>query len=268
MVVWVTGASSGLGLHTAAALQKSGMVVVSGARSFKNHEGDSENGYHLPLDVTNDASCAAFCERALALHGAPDALCCCAGVLTLGACEEYTDAELFDVMNTNFFGMVRVIRRVLPLMRAQGHGKIILFSSINGVLGIPFQAAYTASKHAIEGFAEALRMEVKPFGISVCVVEPGDHRGGSNAYRRHAALTDAHSPYAAAYQSTVSKIAHDEQTGSDPDALGLRIAHALQKKRLPCKLLIAAPSQKMAVLLHKLLPARIFSNIIRSYYIS
>ncbi len=268
MVVWITGASSGLGLHTAAALQKAGMTVVSGARSFKNHEGKSDCGHRLQLDVTDAASCAAFCRKAFALYGAPDALCCCAGVLTLGACEDYTDAELFDVLNTNFLGMVRVIRRVLPLLREKGLGKIVLFSSVNGVLGIPFQGAYTAAKHAVEGFAESLRMEVKPFGVSVCVVEPGDHRGGSDIYRRHAEHTDGHSPYAAAYRSAVAKIAHDEQQGSDPDKLGLRIAHALQKKRLPCKLIIASPSQRLAVLLHKLLPTRLFARIIRSYYVS
>ena len=266
MVVWVSGASSGLGLHTAQALQKSGMTVIAGARSFQGTEGEGEEGYRLFLDVTDPMSVEEFCRRAKEKFGPPDALCCCAGVLTLGACEEYSLSELREVMETNFLGQAAMVRRALPLMRAHGGGKIVLFSSINGLLGIPFQGAYVASKHAIEGYAECLRMEVKPYGISVCVVEPGDHKSGAKAYRRRAARMDSASPYYARYTAAVRKIAHDEANGSDPDALGARVAKTLQRKRMPLKLLQASLDQRFAVLLHRLLPARLFSKIISSYY--
>ena len=146
--VWVTGASSGLGLHTASELQKDGWRVIAGARSFE--EGETDGIYRLKLDVTNEESIRNFCEKAKAI-AMPDALVQCAGMLVLGSCEETGTEEFRRVIDTNYLGMVRMNRAVLPLMREQGHGKIVLFSSINGLLGIPFQSAYTASKHAIEG---------------------------------------------------------------------------------------------------------------------
>ena len=266
MIVWVSGASSGLGLHTACQLTQAGMTVVAGARSYREKEGEAENGYRLYLDVRDEASMDRFVRQALSLYGPPDVLCCCAGVLVLGACEDYSAAELRDVMETNFYGQALMIKRALPLMRANGGGKIVLFSSVNGLLAVPYQGAYTASKHAVEGFAEALRMETSPFGISVCVVEPGDHRSGSAKYRRHAATDDPASPYYEDYQKTVARIDHDETNGSDPDVLGRKIARALNRKRLPARLLIASPDQKLAVLLHRLLPKKLFARIMTQYY--
>ena len=187
--VWVTGASSGLGLHTAIQLQKDGWRVIAGARSFE--EGEKDGMYRLKLDVTDEESVRRFCEKAAEI-APPDALVQCAGMLVLGSCEKTETEEFRRVIDTNYLGMVRVNRSVLPIMRAQGGGKIVMFSSINGLLGIPFQSAYTASKHAIEGYAECLSMEVKPFGIQVMLVEPGDHRSGSDKYRPHAAaMSDA-----------------------------------------------------------------------------
>jgi NAD(P)-dependent dehydrogenase (short-subunit alcohol dehydrogenase family) len=156
---------------------------------------------------------------------------------------------------------------VLPLMRERGGGKIVLFSSINGLLGIPFQGAYTASKHAIEGYAECLQLEVKPFGIQVMLVEPGDHRSGSDRYRPHAAAMKPDSPYAAEYESGTGVIRRDEQNGSDPDALGRKIARTLDRKVIPFRKRIASPDQHLAVYVHRLLPAGVNAAILRRYYI-
>ena len=264
-VVWITGASSGLGLHTAKALANSGFTVVAGARSFG--AGKVVEGCHcLPLDVTNPDSMDAFIRDALAASGPPDALVNCAGMLILGACEHYHADELRRVMETNFFGMTAMVSRTLPLMRERGHGRIVNFSSINGLLGIPFEGAYTASKHAIEGYSECLALELRPFGIEVMLVEPGDHRGGSRAYRPHSRGMTADSPYAAAFETGAAVIAHDEDTGCDPDRLGEKIAKALRKKRLPRRLRVAKADQHLAVILHDLLPARLFDRIIGDYY--
>ena len=170
-------------------------------------------------------------------------------------------------MDTNYLGMVRMNREVLPMMRAAGGGKIVLFSSINGLLGIPFQSAYTASKHAIEGYAECLALEVKPFGIQVMLVEPGDHRSGSDKYRPHAASMTDESPYAAAYESATARIHHDESNGSDPDVLGRKIARILDRKRIPFRKRIASPDQHLAVYVHRFLGARINGAVLRNYYI-
>lgn len=264
--VWVTGASSGLGLHTAAALRDAGWNVIAGARSF-TRPGEKDGIHQLPLDVTDDESADAFCAAALKISPKADALVQCAGMLVLGSCEETSVAEYQRVMNTNFFGMVRMNQRVLPVMRRQKEGRIVLFSSINGLLGIPFQNAYTASKHAIEGYAEGLQMEVKDFGIQVALVEPGDHRSGSEKYRLHAAKMSPESPYAAAFRSATEKIRHDETNGSDPDALGRKIAKMLEKRRMPFRRRIASPDQHLAVWLHRFLPAGLNAEILRSYYL-
>ncbi len=265
MIVWLTGGSSGLGLHTAKALKEAGHTVIAGARSF--HEGEEDGIHHLLLDVTKPQSVTAFCERALTIAPRVDALVQCAGILILGPCEETSPEEYQRVMDTDFLGMVRMNQAALPLMRAQRQGRIVMFSSINGLLGIPFQSAYTAAKHAVEGYAECLQMEAKPFGIQVMLVEPGDHRSGSDKYRPHAAAMSGASPYAAEYESSVAVIAHDEHNGSDPDVLGRKIARALDRKRIPFRKRIASPDQHLAVYVHRFLPAKLNADILRSYYI-
>ena len=262
--VWVTGASSGLGLHTAMALRDDGWQVIAGARSFTG--GQKDGMTCLPLDVTDGESVREFCRRAEEI-APPDALVQCAGMLVLGSCEETDTEEFRRVIDTNYLGMVRMNREVLPRMRWRGGGRIVLFSSINGLLGIPFQSAYTASKHAIEGYAECLALECKPFGIQVTLVEPGDHRSGSEKYRPHAAAMNGQSPYAQAYESAVERIHRDETNGSDPDALGRKIARLLRRRRMPFRRRIASADQHLAVYIHRFLGARINGFVLRRYYI-
>lgn len=263
--VWVTGASSGLGLHTATALRDAGFFVIAGARSFKER-GEHDGIHRLPLDVTDQGSVDAFVREALLLSPRVDGLVQCAGILVLGSCEETSLAEYRRVMDTNFLGMVRVNDAALPLMRKAGGGRIVLFSSINGLLGVPFQSAYTASKHAVEGYAECLAMECRRFHIEICLVEPGDHRSGSDAYRLHAAAQEDASPYDADFRSATAVIHHDEQNGSDPDALGRKIARALTRQHLPFRLRIAKADQHLAVFLHDALHPGVHFRILRSYY--
>ncbi|MBQ9264363.1 MAG: SDR family oxidoreductase [Clostridia bacterium] len=264
-VVWITGASSGLGLHTARQLGMHGFDVIAGARSFGQGKA-VEHCRSLPLDVTDEKSIDAFTQRALEMAGPPDILVNCAGMLILGACEQYGIGEIEQVMNTNFLGQVRMIQKVLPLMREKDGGKIVNFSSINGLLGIPFEGAYTASKHAIEGFSECLALEVKPYGIEVMLVEPGDHQSGSAAYRRHSGGITEASPYKAAFDIGTGVIAHDEANGSDPDRLGEKMAKVLKRRHLPKRLRVAKGDQRLAVVLHDVLPAWAFDRIIGSYY--
>lgn len=262
--VWISGASSGLGLHTARALAEAGFSVIAGARSFSEQK---EAGlWQLPLDVTNEESIDHFVKSALSIGGEPDILINCAGVLILGACESYGRDELRQVLETNFLGQAAMISRVLPMMRRNGKGKIVNFSSINGLLGIPFQGAYTASKHAIEGYSECLALEARPFGVQVMLVEPGDHKSGSKNYRRIAKKMGKENPYYAAFEAATGRIARDEANGCDPDHLGRRIARVLKRKHLPRRLRVASADQHLAVLLHDVLPARLFDGIIGSYY--
>ncbi len=269
--VWVIGASSGLGLHTAQAFAESGWLVIAGARSFEEAQSSfemkaSENPIRLRLDVTSEESCDRFQREALRISPRVDVLVCGAAVLVLGSCELTDAGEYERVMQTNFVGTVRMVGRVLPLMRRNGGGKIILFSSINGLLGVPFQSAYTASKHALEGYAECLAMETKPFGIQVCLVEPGDHRGGSNRTRLRAVAEDGASPYCQAYENACGVIVRDEAGGLAPERLGAKVVRNAQRRRMRFRLRIAKPDQHLAVLLHDLLPAWANFMILSDYY--
>ena len=174
-MVWVIGASGGLGRATAQAFAQNGWSVIAGARSFAAGTSPLGEGVTvLPLDVTSEESCTAFVKKALGMENRVDVLVCAAAQLVLGSCENTTVDELDKLLNVNVLGTVRMIQRALPLMRAQKSGKIILFSSINGLLGIPFQSAYTASKHALEGYAECLAMETADFGILRVIVSDPD----------------------------------------------------------------------------------------------
>jgi NAD(P)-dependent dehydrogenase (short-subunit alcohol dehydrogenase family) len=266
--VWVAGASSGLGLATAEAFARDGWLVVAGARSFgaPAAEAQADARFHrLPLDVTDANSRAAFVQKAFELSPRVDALVYCAAVLVLGACETTSHAEYERVMQTNFLGMTALVSSGLPAMREAHGGRIVLLSSINGLLGIPFQSAYTASKHAVEGYAECLAMETKPFGIQVCLVEPGDHRGGSQHTRLRAAAENG-SPYEAAYRTACGIIHRDEAGGLAPDALGRKVLVNVKRRRMRFRLRVARPDQKLMTALHDLLPSALSFKILRDYY--
>lgn len=267
--VWITGASSGLGLATAKAFAGRGWLVVAGARSFADapaaHE-EAEHWARLRLDVTDEESCARFAERALEISPRVDALVCGAAVLVLGSCEKTGADEYSRVLDTNFTGAARMVRLALPHMRAQGGGRIVLFSSINGLLGIPFQSAYTASKHALEGYAECLAMETAPWGVQVCLVEPGDHRGGSQRTRLNAREEDGESSYHRAYEAAVAVIRRDEAGGLSPDRLGEKLVRNVERRHMRFRLRVAKPDQHLAVWLHALLPPRLNGRVLRGYY--
>ncbi len=264
MIVWITGASSGLGFYTALALKEAGHTVIVGARSL--YQSKEAGIYHLPLDVTEESSIRAFTDAALAIAPKVDVLIHCAAILTMGSCEETSPEEYARVMNTNFLGMVRMNQAVLPLMRSQGSGRMVMLSSINGLMGVPFQSAYTAAKHAVEGYAECLQLEVGRFGIEVCLVEPGDHRGGSKRCRGSAERAGEISAYEPAYLSAVAAIRRDEEQGSNPIRFGRKMAKLLARKRLPFRVCIASLGQRGAVQLHRLLPYRWLEAAIRWYY--
>lgn len=262
--VWLSGASSGLGKAAARALLADGWQVVSGARSFKGDEERGELGVALPLDVRSEQSVRAFCEKAFSLFGAPDALVNAAGILIMGPAEETSLVEYEAVMDTIFFGSVRLTQAVLPLMREKGGGKIVMLSSVNGLMPTPFQSAYVAAKHALEGYGECLLLEARPHNIRVMIVEPGDHRGGQDKYRTSAAgISDAYQDSFGRVRETVR---HDESTGGFPEAFGKKLAIALSKQKLPTRLRVTTLKETAAIILHDILPGRLFARFLAGYY--
>ena len=147
-------------------------------------------------------------------------------------------------MDTNFMGMVHLTRAVLPVMRKQGGGMIINFSSIGGLIGLPFQAFYSASKFAIEGFSEALRMEISRFNIKVVVINPGDFHTSNSANRRNFLAPAAdEDPYRNQFEKTLSVIEKDETDGWDPVILAKRLLKLLNAKIPHSDILLHHPSK-------------------------
>lgn len=263
-VALVAGASSGLGRAVAESLAKNGHIVYAGARSFARGAAAPEGCKALAMDVSDDQSVRDAAAAIMAEQGRIDALVCCAASFTMAPLEELPPETLLSMMNVNVVGAARCVQAVLPAMRAQKRGHIVLFSSLNGLFSIPFQGAYSATKHAIEAYAEALAQETAGFGIRVTAVEPGDCRGGSQAYRK-SYLTDG-SPYQTAFAAGTKKIHHDEENGLMPQRVGDAVARAVGMEKPPARLVVASLDQRSAIWLHKFLPRALFNRIIASYY--
>lgn len=262
--VWIVGGSSGLGLATAKAFADDGWLVISGARSF--HAQSLETPIReLPLDVRNKDSRAAFIREAFKLNPRVDVLVYCAAILVLSPCELTPYEDFESVMQTNFLGMTDFVAQAMPKMREQKRGKIVLFSSINGLLGTPFQSAYVASKHAVEGYAECLALECEGMGIQVSVVEPGDHRGGSQRCRMTVPIGED-SPYWNTFTNIVSQIRQFENLGLLPSKLAQKVLRNVNRRRMRFRIRIAKADQKAGMILHDTLPYWINIRILSSYY--
>lgn len=263
-IALVAGASSGLGRAVAEALAADGCRVYAGARSFTQGKEPPVGCLTLPLDVTEAESVSGAIDAIIRQEGRIDILVCCAATFTMAPLEELPPETLADMLSVNLIGAARCVQAALPHMRAQGGGHILLFSSLNGLFSIPFQGAYSATKHAIEAYSEALSQETRRYGIRVTVVEPGDCRGGSRRYR----LTHIGegSPYTDAFRRGTGKIAHDEENGLPPERVGRAVARVAAKKNPPARLMVASLEQRFGVWLFRFLPRGVFNRVIAWYY--
>lgn len=167
----ITGASVGIGKATALALTKAGYRVIGTSRTAKAAE--VRDGIRMiACDVTSDESVTAAVTLAHAELGHFDLLINNAGIGTMGTAEESSMVQVHALFETNYHGVVRMTNAVLPIMRAQGSGRILNVGSALGLIPAPFSAHYSASKHAIEGYSESLDHEVRNFGVRVAVIEP------------------------------------------------------------------------------------------------
>ena len=184
-VIIITGASSGFGKATAELLATKGHIVYGLCR----REMQDTTIKYRQCDVRNRAQIASVVAEIITEQGRVDVLVNNAGMGIGGALELATEEEIDLQMGTNFMGCVNLCQAVLPYMRKAHKGKIINLSSIGGVMGLPYQGFYSASKFAIEGFSEALSAEVRGFGISVSMVEPGDFATGFTGSRKNSQTT-------------------------------------------------------------------------------
>ena len=262
MVILITGVSSGFGLETARLLSQQGHTVYGTVR--RTVEALPLVNY-LNLDVRDKQAVAAAVRQIVEKEGRIDVLVNNAGMGIGGPLEFATEEEIRMQMDTNFMGLVNCVDAVLPYMRKQGEGKIIALSSIGGLMGLPFQGFYSASKFAIEGYCEALRLEVKSLGIKVVVLRPGDFSTGFTGSRKKVTDEAALEAYPL-YGEAINKVEHDETDGLKPDVLARKISGIIRKKHPRDGYVIASLEQRLSVLLKKILPARWFDRILGSYY--
>lgn len=262
MIILITGITSGFGKAMAERLNADGHKVYG---TFRKECERIPGVTYLKADVRNENDCKAAVDSVVAAEGRIDVFINNAGMGIGGPLEFCSLEDAGLQMDTNFMGMVRFLHFVLPVMRNQGSGKILCFSSIGGLMGLPFQGLYSASKFAIEGYCEALRMEVKGFGIDVVVIEPGDFATKFTAQRKSVTDGEAYRIYRT-YAESMASIENDEQTGLKPEYLAKKISRIVMKKHPACSYVISTFEQFLSTVLKRILPARWFSSILSSYY--
>lgn len=261
-VIIVTGASSGFGKATAELLAQKGHKVYGLCRRPMT----DSNIHYCQCDVRDREQTRATVAAIVQAEGHIDVLVNNAGMGIGGALELATDEEIDLQMGTNFMGCVMMCQAVLPHMRKSGSGKIINLSSIGGVMGLPYQGFYSASKFAIEGFSEALAAEVKGFGIRVCLVEPGDFATGFTASRRNSQSTLDDPAYGPIFTRTLSLIEKEENGGLKPEVLARKILRLVEQKRPPFRSVVSNLEQWLSVVIKRVLSGNQMVSVLKSYY--
>jgi NAD(P)-dependent dehydrogenase (short-subunit alcohol dehydrogenase family) len=257
--VLVTGASAGIGRATADRLAAAGWTVVGASRRGTGGEGPTGWAGQV-MDVDDDASVAAGVATVLAEHGRIDAVVLSAGWGVAGSVERTSLAEAKAQLETNLWGAVRVVQAVLPAMREHGGGRIVLVSSLGGIISLPFQGFYSASKFALEGLAEALAWEVRPFGLHVTLIEPGNVATDFTAARRMAAAGGAaDDPYAAAQAHAIEVMERDERGGVAPEQVAKAVARVLGQRRPPLRRSVGRAGERVGLVARRALPWRAFA---------
>lgn len=265
-VIIITGASSGFGRSAAEILAARGHIVYGISRRNIEIEGvrsvsiDIRNREALRDVVEKIVSNIATQERKI------DVLINNAGMGIGGSLELATAEEIDLQMGTNFMGCVNMCQAVLPYMRQQRSGRIINVSSIGGVMGLPYQGFYSASKFAIEGFSEALSAEVKRFGIEVCLVEPGDFATGFTASRRNSEATLKDPDYGPIFERSLKLIEKEENGGLRPEKMAQKLVQIVECRRPRMRYVVANLEQWASVVLKRFIPGNWFVGILRDYY--
>ena len=262
-VIIITGASSGFGKATAEMLAAKGNTVYGLCRRRVLAE---SNIKYYQCDVRDRENIRAVVEQIVAEQGRVDVLINNAGIGIGGALELATEEEIDLQMGTNFMGCVNMCQAVLPYMRKAHKGKIINLSSIGGVMGLPYQGFYSASKFAIEGFTEALAAEVTGFGIRVCMVEPGDFATGFTGSRKNSQATMNDPDYGPIFKRSLAIIEKEENGGLQPEVLARRIVKLVEQKKPPLRNVVANLEQWLSTVIKRVLTGNWMVAILRDYY--
>jgi NAD(P)-dependent dehydrogenase (short-subunit alcohol dehydrogenase family) len=269
--VLITGCSSGIGWATAERLARRGWAVYATARDVEEISPLAERGCRLlPLDVTDEDSMRDAVEEVERIEGAVGVLINNAGYSQSGAVEEVPMQKVWRQFETNVFGLVRMCQLVLPGMRRQGFGRIVNLSSMGGRLTFPGGGVYHASKHAVEAISDALRFEVRGFGVYVVVIEPGLIRTGF-AQTAVDSMGETGGPYAG-FEAGVANTTRKNYErgplaalGGGPEAVAETIERAVAAAH-PRARYTVTPSAKLLISARRLLPDRAWDALVGLFY--
>lgn len=262
-VAIVTGASSGIGAATARRLNAMGYTVYAAARRLELMAPLADAGIRaVRVDVTDDAALTALVDRVVAECGRIDVLVNNAGYGAMGAFEDVTMADARRQVDVNLFGLARLTQLVLPQMRAQRSGYIINISSIGGRVHVPLGSWYHATKFAIEGLSDTLRLEVAPFGIHVVVVEPGAIDTEWHGVAAGNLVATSTSGAYAVQAATVEKVLSGGRFASSPDVVAKAIAKAVTARRPRTRYAVGLGA-KPVIYARRVLPDRVVDAVVR-----
>ena len=262
-VVLITGGSSGIGKSVGEFLTEKGFVVYGTSRNPKNS--NSHPFKLVALDVNSTKSITNAIDEVIALEGRIDVLINNAGMGITGPIEETPTSEMRKVFDTNFFGAIEVMKAVLPQMRKQKKGLIINITSIAGYMGLPFRGIYSATKGALELVTEAIRMEVKNFGIEVTNVAPGDFATNIASGRFHTPVFE-NSSYKENYQKNLDLMDAHVSSGSDPIQMAKAIYKIINTQKPKIHYKVGDFMQKFSIVLKKILPDKIYEKLLMNHY--
>jgi NAD(P)-dependent dehydrogenase (short-subunit alcohol dehydrogenase family) len=262
-VVLVVGGSSGIGRACAVELAGRGHSVYGSSRDpgFRPAEFAP-----IQLDVRDAGSIGRAVAQLVQIESRIDVVVNSAGYGLAGAVEDTSFEEAHAQMDTNFYGVLRVCQAVIPQMRRQRSGLIINVSSLAGVMGLPFQGIYSASKFAVEGLTESLRQEVRPFGIQVTSLQPGDVCTAITDNRVICRQASSASSYRPAFERTMAIVASSERNGASARVVARRAAALLHVGRPDVRYTAGPFSQRLSAQLKRVLPGRLFERFIMAYF--
>lgn len=266
--VLVTGASSGMGKDFAARLLKDGYTVYAAARSVDKMNDLAEAGaIVLKMDITKDDDIVAAVDQIVAGHGGVDVLINNAGYGQYGPVEETPVETARYQFEVNLFGLARVTQLLLPAMRSNGKGLIINISSVGGKIFTPLGAWYHATKHALEGWSDTLRLELEPHGIDVVVIEPGAIKTGFGDALDSHMKGDPEGPYGGLIGrvSAATKRAYDSGLGSPSSVITDLVVRAIRSDK-PKTRYAAGQFSRPLLALRWLLPDRMFGRVVMSQF--
>lgn len=262
-VVFITGASSGIGKAIGEFLHYKNYIVYGTSRNPSTFE----NSIFplVQLDVRDSNSIKAAVTEVISKAGKVDVVINNAGVGITGPLEEIPLEEIRNNFETNLFGPIEVMKAVLPQMREQKQGLIINITSIAGYMGLPYRSVYSSSKGALELITESLRMEVKSFGIQITNVAPGDFATNIAAGRYHAPVVKG-SAYEATYGKSLKEMNLHVDSGSNPKEMAEAIYKIINTSNPKIHYKVGAFMQKFSVVLKRILPDKIYERILMNHY--